>query len=77
VKQSSCYSQSGVFGERSHHVDDVDDLKLPLLDLIGFWPVIISIGMPPDCAYAAPVTKFVAPSPSGDKHKPALPVRRP
>ena len=25
--------------------------KLPcLLDLIGFWPVIISMGMPPSCA---------------------------
>ncbi len=48
-----------------------------LLDLIGFCPVIISIGMPPSCAYAAAVTKFVAPGPSVARHTPVLPVSRP
>ncbi len=48
-----------------------------LLSLTGFWPVIISIGMPPSWAYAAAVTKLVAPGPSVARHTPALPVRRP
>ncbi len=47
------------------------------LVLIGFWPVIISIGMAPSCAYAAAVTRLVAPGPSVDRHTPALPVMRP
>ena len=48
-----------------------------LLVRIGFWPVIISIGIAPSSAYAAAVTRFVAPGPSVDRHTPALPVRRP
>jgi hypothetical protein len=36
------------FGDRPHHVDDVQIWKRPCLDfLIGFWPVTIRIGMPP------------------------------
>ena len=46
-------------------------------DLIGFWPVIISIGMPPSCAYAPAVTRLVAPGPSVASATPALPVCRP
>jgi hypothetical protein len=48
-----------------------------LLVLIGFCPVTISIGMPPSCAYAAAVTKLVAPGPSVDRQTPVRPVRRP
>ena len=48
-----------------------------LLVLIGFCPVIISIGIAPSCAYAAAVTRFVAPGPSVDRQTPVLPVSRP
>ena len=48
-----------------------------LLDFIGFWPVIISIGMAPSWAYAAAVTRFVAPGPSVEIQTPALPVNLP
>ncbi len=52
--------------------------KWPCLDAFtGFWPVIIIIGMPPSCAYAAAVTKLVAPGPSVARQTPALPVSRP
>ncbi len=44
-----------------------------LLVLIGFWPVTISIGMPPSWAYAAAVTRLVAPGPSVDRHTPVRP----
>ena len=35
---------------------------------MGFWPVRITIGKPPRCAYAAAVEKFVAPGPSVERH---------
>ena len=45
--------------------------------LMGFWPVSIIIGMPPSWAYAAAVTKLVAPGPRVATQTPALPVCRP
>jgi len=44
---------------------------------IPFWPVIITIGMAPSNAYAAPVERFKAPGPSVVRQTPGLPVRRP
>ena len=44
---------------------------------IPFWPVIITMGMAPSSAKAAPVVKFSAPGPSVARHTPGLPVSRP
>ena len=50
----------------------------PCLDfLTGFCPVTIIIGMPPNCAYAAAVVKFVAPGPRVETQTPVFPVKRP
>ena len=43
----------------------------------GFWPVIISIGMPPREAWAAAVTRLVAPGPSVLRQTPGFPVSLP
>ena len=48
-----------------------------LVFFIGFCPVIITKGIPPSWAYAAEVTKFVAPGPNVVKQTPAFPVSLP
>src|SRR5260221_647855 len=44
---------------------------------IPFWPVIITIGMAPSSAKAAPVVRFNAPGPRVARQTPGLPVSRP
>ena len=44
---------------------------------IGFWPVIMIIGIAPRCAYAAPVVMLRAPGPSVVRQTPGRPVSRP
>ena len=63
-----------VFRQRPHHVAPRrrSGNGPACCVLIGFWPVIISIGMPPSCAYAAAVTRLVAPGPSVARHTPGL-----
>jgi hypothetical protein len=48
-----------------------------LLLKIPFWPVIITIGMAPSSAKAAPVVRFSAPGPRVARQTPGLPVSRP
>ncbi len=45
--------------------------------LMGFWPVINTKGIAPNCAYAAGVTILVAPGPNVARQTPGLPVSLP